>query len=300
MVRQAHHKRNPLHPATLLPRTGNPYIDGLLEQGLQRAGAVLLEQLPPGVQRMVGEINGAMAQSETAHPEPVEGRTMQNPSGPVGDKGRFMRELAGLHDGLFLALGRRGSGKTALCLKLAQMYHNQDRPVYVIGIPQAALNGFGFRALEPEALSKLPNGCVLVIDDVALFFSNRDYAKAGTLHEAIIASRHRDIILIMNAHNSALIDKYLMEATAVFLKPASSMTDDLQRSGLRMLVARSNAAFKGMRPAEYRGKVYAASDDLNFEGMLEFTPPRGWSERVSKHRSLPAGRRLAGASRQSR
>lgn len=280
-------KRNPLRPYTLLPHTGNPYLDGLLEQGYARATDALLAQLPPGVQRMVGEIGGALRQDGALMQTETAGRARNNPltTGPVGDKARFLQELAQRRDGLFLALGRRGSGKTALCLKLAQLYHNQSRPVYVIGIPQTVLNRFGFQALEPEALSKLPNGSVLVIDDVALFFSNRDYARAGVLHEAIIASRHRDIIVIVNAHNSALIDKYLLEATALFLKPASSMTDDLQRSGLRTLVARSNAAFQGMRPEEYRGKVYAASDDLGFEGMLNLTPPQGWSERVSKHRS---------------
>jgi hypothetical protein len=274
-------RRNPLDLDSWLPRTGNPSLDALARNGVERAAAHLYGQLPPNAQQFVSTLAGAFAGSSVPVMS-VQRNPIMSPA-PAGDSGRFLAELLALPAGLFVTLGRRGSGKTAFDLKLAQAYHRQGRPVFVIGMPQRVLSRFGFREITPDRLDALPNGSVLVIDDVALFFSNRDYAKAGLLHKLIIESRHRRIVIIVNAHNSALVDKYLLEATALFLKPSSSVTQDLQRGGVRELIKRADAAFTQIPREVRKGRIYAASDELEFEGMLAYTPPDGWSQAVSEH-----------------
>lgn len=273
--------RNPLQQ--LVPRTGNPALDAMIENGLAQAAAYGIAQLPANAQQLAGTLMQGLSAAPAAtavvrNPAPAAQR------GPGGDKARFLAELLALPAGLFVTLGRRGSGKTSFDLKLAQEYHErQRRPVFVVGMPQRVLTRFDFRETTPDALDALPNGAVLVIDDVALFFSNRDYASAGLLHKLIIKSRHRRIVIIVNAHNSALVDKYLFEATALFLKPSSSITQDLQRGGVRDLIKRADAALARVPREVRKGRIYAASDELEFEGLLSFTPPRGWSRAVSEH-----------------
>ena len=282
---------NPFDPATWLPKTGNPYIDQQLDQGMRTVGARGIEHLPANAQQLVETVAGALGSGPHPNPLPAAGEGTAEGTAPKGEAWRFTRDLLALRAGLLVAIGRRGSGKTAFDFMLGQRYADQGRPVFVVGAPQRVLTPLGFREMQVEDLGKLPNRSVLIIDDVALFFSTRDYARAGTLHKLIIESRHRDVVLLVNAHNTALVDKYLLEATALFLKPSSSLTPDLQRSGLRPLVQRADAAFKRLEREQRLSRIYAYSDELDFEGMLSYQTPRGWSASISKHHAgVPRGR----------
>lgn len=284
--------RHPLDPSRLLPTTSNPAIDNAISTGLTRVTDRLLAGVDPALRRSGQWLWDALAPQQP-------GVTVANPAvrGASGshDTAHFAQQLANRQDGVYVVLGRRGSGKTAWSSRLAQLF---ARPVYSIGMAPAASRSLGFNPIAPEEIDDLPSNCVVLLDDVTLVWHNRNYSKGEGLQRAIIQSRHKHQCLIANAHSSNYVNVYLLDATAVFLKPSSRMTADLQRSQIKEAVGRADKAFRALSPEIRQRSIYALSDELDFEGMMQYRLPRNWSQSVSEHHGSKGSGKAGGREQQ--
>ena len=63
------------------------------------------------------------------------------------------------------------------------------------------------------------------------------------------------------------------------------MTADLQRSSIKEAVSRADRAFAKLSPADRLRHIWALSDEMDFEGMIPYRLPDGWSQAISEHHS---------------
>ncbi|MCX6021382.1 MAG: hypothetical protein NTZ05_06575 [Chloroflexi bacterium] len=274
-------RRNPVDLNRLLPRSGNPALDALADAAVQRAAGHVFGMLPPAAQ----EVAGALYSTLTEQPPPT---AQQNPAAPApGEVARFMQSVADLESGVIPILGRKGMGKSSLSFKLGQTYHDRGRPVYVVGVRQDLLDVFGFQELDPNQVDQLPVGSVVIVDDAGVISGNRDYSAEASrrLQAFLIITRHKDTILIWSNINASLVNVHLLNADVFFLKPQSEIGEDLERTSLRKISQQAEAAFAGKPDEVLKGMAYAHSESLGFRGTIRYTPPRGWSEKVSKNKA---------------
>ena len=276
---------NPFDPSTWLPKTGNPAIDRAIRQAAGRAGGAVLDALSPRAREAVEMVGGALRSRDAVVANPAEHPRIGGP--PANGKDRFIGELLALQTGVIVILGRKGSGKTSLSLSLGQQYHERGRRVFVINIPQQQVGPLGFREVAAEDIERIPNGSVIVIDDTILSFDNRSYASdaAKALHKLLALARHKDQIVIANSQNSALLDRYLLEADVYFFKPSSAFSRERERKELLPLVQQADRELLRYDRDARKALVYVYSDVLEWQGLLRYSPPRGWSERLSKNKA---------------
>ena len=128
--------------------------------------------------------------------------------------------------GIAIILGSRGSGKTALAHKLAEIYHeNTDRKVYVFGFPQDKTH------LLPEWMGllndiDLPQHSVVLVHEAHMsFHARRSMQDTNVLMDTLITiSRHRDCTIIFETQQSFRLDKNIVaEADAIIIRYPSNL-----------------------------------------------------------------------------
>jgi Cdc6-like AAA superfamily ATPase len=197
-------------------------------------------------------------------------------------KRRFVASLLKLSSGLFLILGAKGTGKTALSARLLEMYGERGKPMFALGMGLLPPH-----IKELDSIEEIPNGAAVVLDDTNILFDNRSYyTTAGRLlHKLITLSRQKDIIIIANSQQSAAINRYLLQADAVFLKPQNTLVAEYERAALVRIINEAQQAFAGMSIEQARRWVYAVSVSAYvspFAGMINYLPPSWYSTRYSK------------------
>lgn len=207
---------------------------------------------------------------------------------PVDDeaaKKRFIKALVNMETALLLILGAKGTGKTALSMRLLDLYGEHGKKLYALSIGNLPTHIQGIEDLE-----ELPNGSAVVLDDTNILFSNTSYyTDAGRmLHKLITLARHKELIIIANSHQSAAVNRYLLQADALFLKPQNTLVEAYERRALLRLVQEAASAYRGMSLDEMRGCVYAVGISAYlppFRGLIAYLPPDWFDNRVSKNKA---------------
>ena len=208
----------------------------------------------------------------------IEGTARELP-----DPTPMLRKLWNKKDSVIIVIGRRGSGKTSLSLRLAEWF---GRPCYAVGIGQEALGNRG-RALEPGELGMLPPESVLIIDDAGLFFGTRDYASDASqnLHDLLATVRHKQLVIIANTVNTAMIDRYLLDSDLLLIKPVSALHREAERRHVQKLLDKATTAINSLPESMKQRFVYAYSDVYDFEGLIEYSLPEGYNDRLSRNKA---------------
>ncbi len=180
---------------------------------------------------------------------------------------------------IMLITGKRGSGKTSLGMKfLEAMNKETKRSCYAIGFEHTKLPRWIRKAEDTE---KVPNNSVVLVDEGAVAFSNRDAMKAPNklLGKLMAIARHKNLSMILIAQNSAMIDLNVLRlADVVLLKEPSLLQAKFERKAIKEMYEKVKGKFEGL---DDRHKyVYIWSDE--FEGLVSYGLPEFWSERISK------------------
>lgn len=180
---------------------------------------------------------------------------------------------------IMLVVGKRGSGKTALGMKLLEMFHNKSaKRCFVIGYEFTRLPSWIKKA---ETLNKIPNNSVVLIDEGAITFSARDAMKDTNkfLSRVMAIARHKNLTLILVTQNSAMIELNVLRlADTLLIKEPSLLQSEFERKFLKDVFKEVSGLFK--EKEDSKPLFYVIDDD--FQGMLSFDLPAFWSEKISK------------------
>ncbi len=247
-----------------LLQTGSPLIDNIVHQIIGRGqprqirASKSRRKNPPGRDTIEGEYR------VLEDPTPMLVKLYKSPNGIIG------------------VLGARGTGKTALSLAIAQFL---NRPIYAIGISPQAMDDLG-TSIGPDEIDTVPDGSTIIIDDAGLSFGTRDYAQEASqkLHDLLATVRHRDIMIIANSTSSATMDRYLLDADIIFLKPVSRFHAEAERRGIQKFMDKATEVLLSIPESQRQSYAYVISDVYNFEGLIYYHLPRGFNERISKNK----------------
>tara|TARA_Y100000310_G_scaffold342935_1_gene448330 strand:+ start:53 stop:994 length:942 start_codon:yes stop_codon:yes gene_type:complete len=186
-------------------------------------------------------------------------------------------------------IGKRHSGKTNLCVVMAEYIQNQtNAPIYFPGYP---------KDMAPSHIEVMPTaqlgslldgiqpGSALILDDASTVFnSKRTMSHAGLEFEAWINTvAHKGVHLFLNAQDSADVNKAGLRADILLFKPPERMFEGSERRAMRPLVARAVDEFRRLPESEWVKHAWVWIDKDKC-GMLKYDRPSWMTTSRSKYK----------------
>lgn len=179
---------------------------------------------------------------------------------------------------ILLILGKRGSGKTAFGMKLAELFHIETKKnVYTLGYESAELPAW---LKKVDSIDDIPNNSIALLDEGAVFFSSRESMKNPNkaLSKLMAIARHKNLTLLLITQNSGLIDVNVLRlADTILLKEPSLLQSKFERKAIKEMYEKVEPFFKDKQ--NKKAYVYVWDDD--FEGMLKSGLPSFWTDDIS-------------------
>jgi len=151
--------------------------------------------------------------------------------GEIGDKDVALITIRQKLGAVVVSLGTRDTGKTTLGYRIAEFI---GKPTYAITPEQRPPRWV--KRMNLADIDLIPSDSTVVLDDLPVVASNRDYNNALVNHlERIIPMvRHeRRWHLIFNSQSAAQADRYILDCDLAFMKPLGLLMKDVERPGIR-------------------------------------------------------------------
>ncbi len=198
-----------------------------------------------------------------------------------GDFSNFEKNLIKKDSGIGIVLGARGSGKSAVGIKILENLYfltKNKRNFFAIGFIKAEMPSW---INVVDTIDKIKNNSYVLIDEGGILFSSRKSMSPANklLSELILIARHKNISIIFISQNSSNLDiNILRQADYLILKPSSLLQKDFERKIIKELYTKIGKEFKKYK--DKKGISYIHSDD--FEGFVENPLPSFWTTSLSK------------------
>ncbi|MBD3304626.1 AAA family ATPase [Candidatus Woesearchaeota archaeon] len=178
-----------------------------------------------------------------------------------------------------IILGARGTGKSAIGLKLLENAHAKaGKQVYAIGFNAKDLPGWIKTAKTPE---EVENNSLVLIDESGISFSSRKSMSNSNqlLSSLLMVARHKNISVLFITQNSSNLEvNALRQADFLVMKPSSLMQKDFERKKIKEVYEAMEPGFEELK--ETTGLTYIHSD--KYQGFVTNELPSFWTTRVSK------------------
>ena len=195
-----------------------------------------------------------------------------------GDFDKFHSKLL-KYSLIMLINGKRGSGKTALGMRLLELFRKKTkRKSYILGYDSTKLPGW---IKKSETIEDVPNNAIVLVDEGGLSFSSRDSMKEANkmLGKIMAVARHKNLTLILITQNSAMIDLNVLRlADTLLLKEPSLLQSRFERKAIKEMYDKVAPHFE--KAPNKQKKFYVWDDE--FEGMLSYELSDFWSDKISK------------------
>ncbi len=216
-------------------------------------------------------------------------------------KGNFDKFESLIYDksSIGIILGARGTGKTALGLKLLENYYykkkfeeesksedkykksvknNNVRKLFALGFENVELPFFIQKVKDPVFLEE--NSIVLLDESGIVFSSRKGFSDINTLmSDLILISRHKNLSLIFISQNSSNLDvNILRQADYLLLKPSSLLQLDFERKKIKDIYKKVSEDFGYFK--NVKGLTYIYSEP--FVGFVKNPLPSFWNDNISK------------------
>jgi hypothetical protein len=197
----------------------------------------------------------------------------------IGSFSEFESELLTSESKIGLILGARGSGKTAIGVRILEKVHiNTKKKCYAIGFEQSEMPSF---INVVDDIKKITNNSFVLIDEGGILFSSRNAMTTANkiLSQLIMIARHKNLTILFISQNSANIEvNVIRQADFLILKPSSLLQKDFERKIIKNIYEEIESSYK--RYSSKKGITYIYSD--KFKGFITNTLPSFWQERISK------------------
>ncbi|MBI5392495.1 hypothetical protein HZA96_01375 [Candidatus Woesearchaeota archaeon] len=197
-------------------------------------------------------------------------------------KGDYQKLTAKLYKNqslIAIILGARGSGKSALGMKLLENIHAvANRKCYSLGFQQKDLPTW---IVGVEKVEQIENNAAVLVDEGGILFSSRSSMSAANkvLSELILIARHKDLSIFFISQNSSNIEvNTLRQADFLLLKSSSLLQMDFERKKIKEIYTDVDKKFEEHK--DMLGLTYIYSDE--FTGFVTNGLPSFWSTGMSK------------------
>ena len=189
--------------------------------------------------------------------------------------------------GIGMILGDIRSGKSCLGYGILEHYHNEGRKVALLGFPKQKLQ------LLPEFLRDcvvnnmdgLEEGSVFLADEAYIqWYARESNSKTNKIFAKLTGlCGHNDLLgMLVTQQSTKLEVEGPRSSRFIFSKRPSLLQSEFERYGIKKITGRALKAYEGMSEEESKLHVYAISHI--FSGFIHNsnTPPKWWSEDLSK------------------
>ncbi len=196
-----------------------------------------------------------------------------------GNWKNYENYLLGERSKIGIILGARGTGKTAIGIKILEnIYSKNHRKMYAIGFKKEDMPSF----IEViETIDQIKNNATILIDEGGVLFSSR---RAMTnpnkmLSDLILVARHKNLSILFISQNSSNLDiNILRQADHLILKPTSLLQEDFERKKIKDVYEEAKSDFN--KHSNQQGLTYIYSE--LFRGFVANPLPSFWSTNISK------------------
>jgi nucleoside-triphosphatase THEP1 len=188
------------------------------------------------------------------------------------------------HPSVILILGHRGSGKSALALRLQELLRD-IAPPYGVGLPAKAKDLLPeWYGLEDDPLALPPNAIIYIPESYRLFHARTTQSAQGrAIGDLVNLSRHRRHTLIFDVQNAAHLDRNIIsEADLILVKEPGPFQQGFERSELKSVMDSARSAFAAVGERRRRRAVWVATaSDAGQGQLMENQLPTFWSNALS-------------------
>ncbi len=178
-----------------------------------------------------------------------------------------------------IILGARGTGKSALGLKILENYHYKTgKTVYTMGFKSEEMPSWIHNIVSVD---EVKNNSFVLLDESGITFSSRESMSNinKLLSNLLLISRHKDLNLLFITQNSSNIDlNIIRQADYLLLKPSSLLQKDFERKKINDIYKEVDKTFKEFK--DEKGLTYIYSEI--YRGFISNPLPSFWNEKVSK------------------
>lgn len=196
-----------------------------------------------------------------------------------GNVSKFESELLRKDSLIGIILGARGSGKSAVGMKLLENFKAKTgRYICAMGFKSENVPGW---INVVESVGQIPNNSVVLIDEGGIAFSSRKSMSNANqlLSELLMIARHKSLTILFITQNSSNLEvNALRQADFLVLKPSSLLQKDFERKIIKELYESVSDDFSALKDTD--GLAYIHSD--KFRGFVSNELPSFWSTDVSK------------------
>lgn len=198
----------------------------------------------------------------------------------AGELGAFEERLYSSKSTIGLILGARGSGKSALGMRLLENASARtDRPVCAMGFDASSLPSW-IRCVA--TVEEVPNGSFVLVDEGGILFSSRSSMSSANkiLSSLLLVARHKDLSVLFISQNSANLElNAIRQADYLLMRKPSLLQQEFERKKIGEIYAGIGPQFADL-PGQGRYSTYIYSDE--FRGFVSNELPAFWSTKASK------------------
>ena len=196
-----------------------------------------------------------------------------------GSMQKFEEFLAKNPSTIGIILGARGTGKSAIGLKLMEnMKSLSKKKFFAMGFREEDMPSWIKMA---NSIDEISNDSFVLIDEGGILFSSRkSFSDANKLlSELLLIARHKDLSIVFISQNSANLEiNAIRQADYLVMKPSSLLQRDFERKKIKEIY--DQAASRFQRYKNNKGLTYIYSEQ--FRGFVSNPLPSFWSQKISK------------------
>lgn len=186
------------------------------------------------------------------------------------------------HPAIVVVLGSKGSGKSAVCYRLLELFRYKLTP-YVVGFPKQGKGLLPDWIGTVQSLEEVPSRSISLVDEAYILHHARESLKAENKNicRLLNLSRQEDKTIVFIAQQGRQLDIDIVSSADVLVfKNPGMLQFKFERPGLRDILIEAKQAFNLVK-GDVRRWSYVYSQSADFVGLLENELPTFWNHKLS-------------------